>query len=148
MYIVHVLLRIYAISSLFCYIIAVFLSIAAEDTMNKTNSKNVAQGYHAFPSILLFIIFSFYIIFSCQMKGKQCFALTSNGKQWITLIPVLLHFLDCSVSSHLLPSRFLLNSCLARENGSAVLQQISHLETLLICQRLYKRYITFRYLKT
>lgn len=34
-------------------------------------------------------------------------------KQWIILIPVLLHFLDCNVSSHLLPSSFLLNSTLA-----------------------------------
>ncbi len=46
-------------------------------------------------------------------------------KQWIILIPVLLHFLDFSVSSHLLPSSFLLNSTFAqtcRENGSTIPQ--------------------------
>lgn len=53
-------------------------------------------------------------------------------KQWIIHIPVLLHFfLDCNLSSHLLPSSFSFKIP-HRENGSAVLQQISFSKILLI----------------
>lgn len=56
-------------------------------------------------------------------------------KQWIILIPVLLHFLDCSVSSHLLPSSILLNSTLT--------ETISLSKILLIFQRWYQRCVLF-----
>ncbi len=72
-------------------------------------------------------------------------------KQWIILIPVLLHFLDCIVSSHLLPSSLLLNSTLAqlkirRENGTTVPQLINLSKILIIFQRWYLRCFVFSHL--